>query len=897
MTTELLPNTHLSHYRIISKIGAGGMGEVYLAEDTRLDRKVAIKLLPVDFIGDQDRIRRFEMEARTTSALNHPNILTVHDIGAASAELGCAPYIVAELLEGEDLRAQLKDGALPIRLSLDYAQQIAAGLAAAHEKGIVHRDLKPENLFVTRDGRVKILDFGLAKLKPLQNAPAGSHIATQEKLTNPGIVMGTVTYMSPQQVRGDVVDHRSDIFSFGTILYEMLTGRRAFMRETMAETMTAILKEDPEEVTEINSKVPLQLARVIKTCLAKKPDERFQSAHDMKLQLQWIAEGGSQTGVPAPVLPRHKTRDRVMWSAAGFALAAIAAAILFWVSTERAALPPSTSKPIKRMTIVLPENQPLALAKFGPNGVGRTAVALSPDGSVLAYAAEHGGTSQLYLRALDRFDSKPIPGTEGAYGPFFSPDGRSLGFFSENKLKRVSVQGGEPTTICEARLPHGATWGPDDTIIFADTEGTSLSRVPASGGSKVVLPNKFQDRKFYPEFLPDGKSVLCSIKTPYNPDYGEIAVLSLSTGERRVIYKGGANPRYAASGHIVFARAGAILAAPFDLSRLEVTGPPVTLIEGIRIEEWGAAQFALSKEGTLVYVNGGPAWIGKLTLVDKQGISKPFPAPAKAYGPVSVSPDGQRLAVTVTEATSDVWVYELARGTFNRLTVEGSNYRPVWNPDGKRIAYYRTTGPNQFQLILQPADGSDAGEVLSTSTNTYSAPGSFSPDGKLLAFQENSPDTGFNLGIFPLDGDRRPISWLKTKFNEWGPVFSPDGKSIAYVSDESGQYEVYVRSYRDSGGKRQISSDGGEEAAWAPDGRTLYYRSALRWMSVAVEMQPEFRAEAPKVMFEGPFLNVPGISYDLMPDGQHFIMIEENQKQPPTTQINVVLNWLEELKR
>jgi eukaryotic-like serine/threonine-protein kinase len=873
------------------------MGEVYLAEDTRLDRKVAIKLLPPDFANDQDRIRRFELEARTTSALNHPNILTVYDIGTAPKEFGGAPYIVSELLEGQELRAQLNQGALPLRHSLEYAQQIAAGLAAAHEKGIVHRDLKPENLFVTKDGRVKILDFGLAKLKPLQDGPAASHIATQDHFTNPGIVMGTVAYMSPQQVRGEVIDHRSDIFSFGVILYEMLTGKRAFARETMAETMTAILKEEPQELTEVNVKAPLDIARVVKNCLSKNPEQRFQSAHDLKLQLQWIAEGGSsQTSVTVPVKPQDKTRDRAIWTAAGFTLAAIAAVLLFWWLRERFTTLVSTAKPIKRMTIVLPDTEPLALAKFGPIGIGRTAIALSPDGSLLVYAAVSNGNSQLYLRSLDRFDAKPIPGTEGAYGPFFSPDGRSLAFFSENQLKRVSLQGGEPVTICEARIPHGGSWGPDDTIVFADSEGTKLSRVSSSGGNKNVLLSKWQDRSFYPEFLPGGKAVMFSVKTPYNPDYGEIAVLSLETGERHVVIKGGTNARYATSGHIVFARAGAILAAPFDLTRMEVTGPAVTLIEGIRIEEWGAAQFALSQEGTLVYVKGGPAWIGKLSIVDRQGNSKQLDVPAQAYGPISLSPDGQRVAVTITGATSDVWVYELNRGTLNRLTVEGSNYRPIWTPDGKRIIYFHNSGSNVFQMVWQLADGSDTPEALITNNSTYSTPGSCSPDGRFLVFQESNPDTGFDLRLLPLNGDRKPTLWLKTKFNEWGPAFSRDGKWIAYVSDESGQYEIYVRSFAGAG-KQQISNGGGEEPNWSRDGRTLFYRNKLSWMSVAVQTEPEFRAEAPKILFEGPFLNVPGVSYDVMPDGQHFLMIEENQKQPPTTQFNVVLNWLEELKK
>jgi Tol biopolymer transport system component len=408
--------------------------------------------------------------------------------------------------------------------------------------------------------------------------------------------------------------------------------------------------------------------------------------------------------------------------------------------------------------------------------------------------------------------------------------------------------------------------------------------------------SRAEDRAFYPEFLPGGKAVLFSIKGFQNPDYGQIAVLSLATGKRHVVLEGGTDPRYAASGHIVFARAGAILAAPFDLSRLEVTGPAVTLIEGIRIEEWGAAQFALSTEGTLVYVSGGPAWIGKLTWVDHQGISTPLAAAAQAYGPISLSPDGQRLAVTVVGATSDVWVYELRRGTFTRLTVEGSNYVPVWTSDGRRIVYLRSSGANQFQMVWQLADGSGAEEVLTT-CDYRCWPACLSPDGRLLAFHQSDPDTGVDLSILPLEGGRQPYSWLKTKFNEWGATFSRDGKWIAYTSDESGQYEIYVRSFPDSGGKRQISNAGGEEVTWSPDGRTLFYREGLKWMSVAVETRPEFRAAAPKRMFEGPYLNVPGVSYDVAPDGQHFVMIEENQKQAPTTELNVVLNWFEELNR
>jgi serine/threonine protein kinase len=891
----IAPGTRLGPYEILRQIGAGGMGEVYRAKDTRLERTVAVKVLPPHLSASPESRQRFEREAKTISQLSHPHICALYDVGRE----GETEYLVMELLEGETLSDRLVKGPLPLEQTLRYGTEIADALDKAHRQGIVHRDLKPGNIMLTKSG-VKLLDFGLAKALP---SPGGrgvgeglTSLPTQANLTQEGTILGTIQYMAPEQLEGKEADARTDIFDFGSVLYEMATGRKAFSGTSQASLISAIMKEESAPISTIQPMTPPVLDRVVKTCLAKDPDERWQTAHDVMLQLKWIAEGGSQTGLLAPVTVQHKTRERVIWASAGFALAALAAAIVFWVLAGLSASPLSTPQPVKRVTIKLPDTEPLALAKFGPLGIGRTSVALSPDGSLLAYVAERNGKSQLFLRALSQFDAKPIPGSEGASSPFFSPDGRSLGFFSESKLKRVSVQGGEPVTLCEARMPHGGSWGPDDTIVFADSEGLSLSRVSASGGSKEVLPNKSEDRAFYPQFLPGGKAVLYSINTQHNPDYGQTVALSLATGERRLVLEGGANPRYSASGHIVFARAGAILAAPFDLSRLEVTGPAVTLIEGIRTEEWGAAQFAVSTEGTLVYVSGGPAWIGKLTWVDHQGVSKPFAAPAQAYGQVSLSPDGQRLAVQVTGATSDVWIYELARGTFTRLTVEGSNYRPLWTLDSKRIVYYRIISPSQLQLVWQLADGSDSAEVLTTTRHT-TTPGSWLPGGKLLAFQENSPETGFDLWTLPMEGDRKPIAWLKTKFNEWGPVFSPDGKWIAYISDESGQYEVYVRPYPGPGGKRQISTGGGEEVLWSRDGHSLYYREGAKFISVAVQTQPDFHADAPKVMFEGPYLNVPGVSYDVAPDGQHFVMIEENQKQAPTTQLNLVLNWFEELKR
>jgi len=889
---SLFSGARLGPYEIVAPLGAGGMGEVYRAKDTRLERIVAIKVLPQHLSSSPEVRQRFEREAKTISQLSHPHICALYDVGNQDG----VEYLVMEYLEGETLANRLVKGPLPLEQMLRYSIEIADALDKAHRQGIVHRDLKPGNVMLTGSG-VKLVDFGLAKFAAAR--PAGlsgvTSLPTQAPdLTAEGTILGTFQYMAPEQLEGKEADARTDIFAFGAVLHEMATGKKAFEGSSQASLISAILRDEPRPISQVQPMTPPALDRVVKTCLAKDPDDRWQSAHDVATELKWIAEGGSQTGLLAPVTAQHKTRERVIWASAGFALAAVAAAIVFRVLAGFTPSPFPTPQAIKRMTIKLPDTEPLALAKFTPLGIGRTSVALSPDGSLLAYAAERNGKSQLYLRALDRFDAKPIPGTEGAYNPFFSPDGRSLGFFSENTLKKVSLQGGEPVTLCEARIPHGASWGPDDTIVFADSEGFNLSQVPASGGKPQVF--KLEGlRAFYPEFLPGGKAVLFSIFSSFNPDYYQIAVLSLATGERRVLLEGGTNPRYAASGHIVFARAGTILAAPFDLSRLTVTGPAVTLIEGIRTEEWGAAQFALSPEGTLVYVSGAPAWIGKLTWVDHQGISKPLAAPAQAYGPVRISPNGQRLVVSVAGATKDVWIYDLAREQFTRLTTEGFDDEPLWTQDGKRVIY-RSSAPNQFQLISKLADGSGAEEALTTSKYRL-APSSWSPDGKLLAFHELGPDTGLDLWMLPLEGDRKPYPWLETKFNEWGARFSRDGKWIAYTSDESGQYEIYVRAYPGPGGKWQISASGGEEVVWSPDGRKVFYRDGLKWMSAAVQTQPEFRADAPKVMFEGPYLNVPGVSYDVAPDGQHFVMIEENQKQAPTTQLNIVLNWFEELKR
>jgi len=890
VSENISPNTKLAHYTIVCKIGAGGMGDVYRARDTRLNREVAIKLLPAAFARDTDRLRRFEQEARATSALNHPNILTIYDIGTHNG----TPFIVAELLEGEELRELLNDGPLPVHKTLDYAQQVALGLAAAHGKAIVHRDLKPENLFVTHDGRVKILDFGLAKLKPQRNDIVSSEIETQRQITDPGTVMGTVGYMSPEQVRGQDADHRSDIFSFGSILYEMLSGQRAFRRETMAETMTAILKEDPPELSETSTKIAPSLERIVRHCLEKKPERRFQTASDLGFALESLSTPSDTR--PVSQLDTTAALTRVRPGRWLVAASAILAGLVLTVGAfllGRSRSVPSVPSAVNRMTISLAT--PIALGKYCPLGVGRTAIALSPDGSVLVYAGEQNGRSQLFARPLDSFDARPIPGTEGAYAPFFSPDGRWIAFFAANTLQKVSLQGGQPVTLCESRTSHGGAWGPDDTILFADGEGTRLVRISASGGEPktiVTLGELNQgDWGFSnPEFLPDGDTALVTVWRTNNPDNYRIGALSLKTGKLRIVVEGGVNAHYLSTGHLVYARGATLIAAPFDLRTTTVDGPGVALIENVRSEEWGSVQYTLAHDGTLVYVSGGPAWIGKLVWADRSGATTPISAPARAYQNFSLSPDERRVALELSEATRDIYLFEFGRGGLIRFTNDGENGCPRWRPDGKQITFWRRkTGA--FDVISKAIDSGSEAMFMSRATGEIQ---SWSPDGKTLVFMRNTPET--SLDLWMKSGDQPPRPWLVTPFRELLAAFSRDGKYVAYTSDESGQYEIYVRPASGEGSKWQISSEGGEEPLWSKNGRELFYRNGPKWMAAEVTTETQFKASTPHMLFEGPYLNVPGVSYDVAADGR-FLMLEENYKQPTTLQLQVILNWSEEVRR
>ncbi len=888
---ESLPSqTMIAHYRILSRIGAGGMGEVYRASDTKLGRDVAIKVLPASFASDADRLARFEREAHLLATLNHPNIAAIYGFEEAQDVYA----LVLELVEGPTLADRIEAGPIPWDEALLLAKQIAEALEYAHEHGVIHRDLKPANIKITPEGTVKVLDFGLAKAfeenprnVDLSNSPTLTHRATQS-----GIIMGTAAYMSPEQARGTAVDKRTDIWAFGMVLYEMLTGSSPFDGETVSDMLAAVLRAEISWSV-LPADTPASLRRLLRRCLERDRKRRLRDIGDARNEIEEILAGNADSliGSAVTIAPPPAGRWRELaWVLAG--LAVLMAVVLGWMRLRPASVAP---------------NVPLHLSvSLGPtqelSDDGDLLLALSPDGSRLVFTARRGSDrEQLYLRQLDRPEVTPIPSTVGAANPCFSPDGKWVAFNAEGKLKKVSLDGGEPQVLCDAQWGQ-ISWGRDDKIIFTLNYNTGLWRVSASGGTpeKLTSPDlsKGELGHFWPQVLPDGKSVLfTAFSTPI--EKARIAVLSLETRQWRVLIEGGIFARYVPTGHLVYARAKTMMAVPFDLASLKVTGPPVAVLEDIPAHSSnGNSQFSISENGVLAYVPASTLTPDRMLVsVDRQGVARPLTDRLKGYFDPRLSPDGRRLAVTIEDSnkSSDVWVYELDRGVLSRLTSGPTlEFSPVWTPDGKHMVFVLERPI--YDLFWKAADGSSAEQPLLTSGNDK-FPGSVSPDGQVLAFAENHPETRMDLWILPLEGERKPKPFLQTPYLEHSPAFSPDGHWLAYQSNESGRDEIYVQAYPGPGGKVQISTDGGGAPVWARSGRELFYRSGRKLFAVPVKTSPQFTAEKPVQLFEGPYAWVlyrPG--YDVTPDGQHFIMVKIPEGSAPR-QINVIVNWFDELRR
>jgi serine/threonine protein kinase/Tol biopolymer transport system component len=904
----LSPGVRLGPYEIQAAIGAGGMGEVYKARDTRLDRTVAIKVLPSHVASDPDLRQRLEREARAVAGLNHPHICTLHDVGQQDG----IDYLVMEYLEGQTLADRLQKGALRLDQTLQYAIQIADALDKAHRAGIVHRDLKPANIMLTRSG-VKLLDFGLAKLAaaPPIGVAGLTVAATQSSpLTGQGTILGTLQYMAPEQLEGKEADARTDGFAFGAVLYEMLTGKKAFEGTSQASLIAAIFEHEPAAVSSVQPLTPPALERIVKKCLAKDPDDRWQTARDLLDELKWVTAATSQVGAlvgdsrggEESRFPRRGP-GRSIAAVAGFVVGSLAATTVVWIFLR---LDPQPPKAVSRFNIALSTTDSLS-------GIGNSkVVALSPDGSRLVYVANN----RLYLRAMDQLAGTPIAGTEMAPGaggqspeiPFFSPDGQWIGFWENAQLKKVWVNGGAPVAMGAVRQSSGATWGADDTIVFGQGSA-GIWRVPGAGGTPEVLIKMEAGQSAHaPELLPGGRNVLFTLASGNDWDQAQIVVQSLDTGRRQTLVQG-SDARYVSTGHLVYALRGSLLAVPFDSATLKVTGGPVPLVEGVlefatlTPELRGATQFSLSPAGSLVYLPSSAATNNRrlLTWVDRQGHEQAVAAPARVYDYPRISPDGTRVAVEVRDQENDIWIWDFARTTLTRLTFSpGFDNYPIWTRDGRHVVFGSDSGLGFRNLFRRAADGSGPIEQL-TKDSRGQLPYSFTPDGKSLVYRDDDP-TGYDLGIASIEGSRPTAPLLHTPFSELNADLSPDGRWMVYQSDESGQNEIYVRPFpRVEDGRWQVSTGGGQEPVWARSGRELFYvAGGGRVMAVGVQTQPTFASRSPENLFERPDPGTGSVGrhFDVAPDGKSFLMIKrEAVPSGEAPSLIVVQNWTEELKR
>ncbi|HYB53119.1 MAG TPA: protein kinase [Thermoanaerobaculia bacterium] len=893
---SLSAGTKLGPYEIQSPLGAGGMGEVYKALDTRLERTVAIKILTGQLASSAELRQRFEREAKTISKLSHPHICALYDVGQADG----TEYLVMEYLEGETLTQRLARGPLPPEQVLRYGIEMAEALDQAHRQGIVHRDLKPGNVMVSKSG-VKLLDFGLAKVVapvvPVSGVTALPTVAGAPDLTQGGTILGTFQYMAPEQLEGKEADTRTDIFALGEVLYEMATGRKAFAGKTQASLIGSILKDEPAAISTIQPMAPPALDRVIRICLAKDPEDRWQSAHDIAAELKWISEG-SQAGVAAPaaISTRRRSRERLAW--AGFALASLAAIALGVGFLRRAPAAPR----VLRFQIDPSESTPY-------KGVGAGVdllPALSPDGMLMVFPAEDAhGKSVLWVRPLDSLEAHPIAGTEEGLYPFWSPDNHSIGFFAGQKLKRVDVSGGPVQTICDAPAGRGGTWSRDGVILFAPSAQGPIHRVSASGGASVPAlsldASHGEDSQRWPFFLPDGKHFLYFSYLGANPEAhnqnGGVRVGALDSKQTSQVVPEGSNAVYVDPGEVLFYRGGNLLAQRFDLSSLKSIGDPVAVAEGVGyIEARKFALFSVSPAGILVYARA-VAFPSRLTWFDRQGKQLGLVGESGDYNTPVLSPDGRRLAITVQEGQhQSIWMYDLARGSKTRFSQGTADEGPlVWSPDGSRVAYGSARG-GPSRLFVRPVGGEGSEQALLKTTNAE-VPSSWSSDGRYIAYSAPGETTDWDVWILPLFGERKPFPFLQTNAREFFPVFSPDSKWIAYDSNDSGRDDVFVAPFPGPGQRIPISTAGGKEPSWRRDGKELFYiDDDGKMMAVPIHSGATLEAGLPVPLFETRSRLSQIGRYDVTPDGQKFLVVTRvaEREIPP---IAVVVNWMAGLKK
>jgi serine/threonine-protein kinase len=896
----LRAGTRLGPFEIRSAIGAGGMGEVYHARDTRLDRDVAVKVLPEAFTNDAERLARFDREAKSLAALNHPNIAQIYGL----EESGHTHALVMELAEGEDLSRRIARGPVPIVEALAIARQLADALDAAHEHGIVHRDLKPANIKVGPDGTVKVLDFGLAKAidqgsgigDQRSGDPANSPTITSPAMTMRGVILGTAAYMSPEQAAGKIADKRSDLWSFGVILFEMLTGRRVFEGETTSHVLAAVLTKDPDW-TLLPAAAPAPVRKLLRRCLERDRKRRIADAADARAEIE-DAQSPATNDV-APVVRRRVWAPGI----AGLLVGALATTIAMWAVMRR----DPELRLVSRLNIVLPANLPVTTF-----GLDRD-LDVAPDGSFLVYRS--GSQGLLVVRRFDGLDLTPIPGVLNARGPTVSPDGRWIAYQeNEGSLRRVAVGGGPSVEL--ARLTgnfRGSSWIDNNAILVATSNPAGVFRIPFVGGTPVPVSTPDRERGEaglnFPHVLPGGRAALISVTLADGEPY--VAVLDIQSGRRTKVIDGARDGRYLASGHVLYTSQGGLVVARFDPDRLEIIGDPIKMIDGVAISSNGAALAAVSDRGALVYRAGAGAGAARRSLawVDRAGREQPIAAPQRAYVSARLSPDGQRIVADIRDGPTDIWTWNFRRETLTRLTFEGGGaLAPVWSPDGARIVYARqapqTAGA--YNLHSKSSDGTGTGTIIGGGQYVH-VPTSLTPDGRFVISYEIRPTTRRDIVQTPFRSDAaRPTAGaaavlIETPFDERNGAVSPNGQFLAYQSDESGQFEIYVRPYPlVMGGRWQVSTRGGTRPSWTRGGRELVFLDSANHMSaVAVEGEGgSFRAGAPSTLFTTVYAR-PDVyrTYDVTPDGQRFLVIKEVDDVPTLTSLVVVENWFDELKR